>query len=193
MLERYLDIPKSAYYGWRSPFPLSFQRIVNNHLNTKDCHGFNPDLENILDDIFSVIQKRKLTIHQIKADLKISRADYLIYYVSFVDLHNFAEFQKLAVFSNGALNTIKSIEREYDKNHEAVGIAKQLEIALEISKNDLSLAALYLAIGTRAISRGLDFKLFGKKIFSDKEIESWNKKVKAFGTAWLQVWEERKM
>ncbi len=103
--------------------------------------------------------------------------------MSFADHHNLEEVEKFSVFSDGALKVINAIKNEFNKTNLSVGIGRQLELALDVSEDNLTLAILYLALGTRAIARGLDHRLFkdAQQKTKNKIPESFRNVVRAFG------------
>lgn len=179
--ERYLSAVKAVSYGARAPYTDYSRKFVENRLEIGQIASFNPNFENVLDDLSGMLSSRKCKISNLKKDLGITKADYLIYYMSFADWHNLNESDVFLPFAKGAIDTVKAIEDEVSRLNEPVGLTKQLELALNISDNDLTKATVFLALGTRAVSRGLDSRAIGDTYFEDDRTATWKTKVKAFG------------
>jgi len=179
VVENYSNVFLSFYRGMVSNYSLVCP-LVENRIPKGDALSYNPEFENILDELEGVLSKRNCSVTPIKGNLMLPRSVLLACYMCFADENYLSYVEQLKPFSEGALNTLESIEEVSELSGRPAGIAQQLELALDQSGNDISLAVIYLTLGTRAIARGLDSKILGQKI-SMERLLSWKTKVRPFG------------
>ncbi|OGM21140.1 hypothetical protein A2714_04885 [Candidatus Woesebacteria bacterium RIFCSPHIGHO2_01_FULL_38_9] len=182
-VERYLNVPVAVGIGAACDLPTLTYEVGSHLASQTECHGFNPLPEDILSDFDLKISKREgVRASGLKRDFGITRADIMIYFASFVDVHRLPEVDKLLKFEPESVKLIENVE-QLAKNGSPLSLSEQLEVALDETDNDITKAVLALAIGTRAMARGVDNRLISSTQIDKDRMENWKDCVKAFGNA----------
>ncbi len=181
IVERYKRIPISIVSGMRADLESNKQELAQVLLSKDNCRGFNLLPENVLDQVMSVLEKRKVRFQGLKKDFGISRSLILLYFASFSDFHNLRDVEQLSEFARKSIEVIENIEKESRSKNSPLDLVKQLEIALESCDNNLVEAVLALAIGTRAMARGADSRILPNYPINKERIKNWKTCLKAFG------------
>ncbi len=181
-VERYFKVPVAVGIGVSCDLPPLTYEVGGHLVSQSECHGFNPLPEDILSDLDLKISKREgIRASGLKKDLGITRSDIMIYFASFVDVHDLPEVDKFLIFEPESVNLIETVE-DLAKNG-PLSLAEQLDIALDRTDNDITKAVLALAIGTRAIARGVDNRLISSTQIDKDRMENWKGCIKAFGNS----------
>lgn len=173
---RYINVIEAIYSGITSP-----SDIVNVKIGQKECKKYNPPPEDLLSEICGVLESRsniKLTL--LKADLGISRADLMTLYASFTDYHNIEKVNIFLPYVDGSVNLIQKINSEFGKNKSPLGISEQLNLALDLSGNDITSAVIHLSLATRMVARKSDNRILSVSL-SKEDVFQWKLKLTPFG------------
>lgn len=182
-IERYLHTACAISVGIRSDLPPHIQEVAAKLTPNGVCKSFNPPPEDILSELDLVLQNQDIRVSGLKKELGITRADIMIYFASFVDVHKLPEVNKFSEFTPLAIRVIEQIEQVAKKWRRSLSVGEQLRIALGETKNDLTRAVLVLAIGTRAMARGVDNRVLVNTKIDRRRMEDWKAYIKPFGFA----------
>jgi hypothetical protein len=178
---RYFNALKAIYSGVTSPADAEFKNVVDTHIPQTECSKYNPPLEEVLPEIVRVIESQQnIKMPRLKGDMGISRADAMTLYASFTDHHNIDKIDKFKPHLTVANTLIKEIENQFSKTNSPLGISEQLNMALNFSSGDITLAVLNLSLASRMVARNLDSRLLNIKL-SEEEIFYWKHLFAPFG------------
>jgi hypothetical protein len=150
----------------------------------RECHSFNPQVGEMLDELNSVIQKQdNLRVSNLKGDLGLSRASIMAYYSTFTGWENIPDMDIFRSQKFASVKVIEEIESKYEESGSPLSTKDQLEIALRIAEGDLTKAVLLLAISSREMARGEDVILSPDLQLTKARMLSWKKCIKAYGYA----------
>lgn len=180
--ERYLDVLSSVFTGARGDLSIIGQEMASNLTPKAECRGFNALPEDILPSLDLVIRRHSgAKVSGLKGDLGVAKAEIMVYFASFADMHNLPEVDKFSRFAPESVRVVEMIEQRAEKSNNPLSLGQQLEIALGVTNGDVTKAVLALAIGTRAMARSEDRRIVDGLEISRERIKNWKKCVKAFG------------
>lgn len=180
--ERYLNVLRSVLAGATSDLSTIGQGMANCLTPKAECRGFNALPEDILSSLVSVMRKHPgAKVSGLKGVWGIARADIMVYFASFADMHNLPEVDKFSRFAPESVRVVEMIERRAKEFNKPLSLDQQLEIALDVTNGDFTKAVLALAIGTRVMARSEDKRIVDDLEISRERMENWKKCVKAFG------------
>lgn len=179
--QRYVNVPRAILSGVTSGVDEEKRKIIDFKISNIYCEGFNPGLIDVLPQLCEVIGRYdNISMSCLKRDLGITKSDIMIYFACFANDHHLKEVDKFITFVPDSLQFIDEVFKHHDTFKTTVGIRKQLDISLNISKGDLTKAIILLALGTREMARVSDGRMFGKSIDMET-VFKWKTTIKAFG------------
>ena len=180
-IDRYTKAAGAIIKGITSPADAEFRQIVNTRLLQSEFGRFNPLPEDTLSEIAGTLKLRSgVTLSRLRNDLGIGRSEIMTLYGSFSDHHQIDRVEVFLPYAKGAKSLIEKMESRFKMDGVAFGISEQLNMALDISGNELTSAVLYLSLATRMLARNLDSRILGIK-FSNQEIYLWKHRFLPFG------------
>jgi hypothetical protein len=164
--------------GSKVPYPQNLRKIIDRNVPFRKSRFYNPDPDILLEEILKVIpHSAKRT--EIKKGLKISKAKNMVFYAAFADQHNL-RVNFFPILKNSCLDLIERIETGAKESGKPLKIPEQLEIALDIEKNDLTQAIILLALSTRIMARNYDKNIIPLNITLER-MQNWYSCVAPFG------------
>ena len=178
-LRRYPNALIATVMGVSYELPKNRKAIAA--IGVVDSKSYNPLPEDVLAEIDKVIQGYPSTYCPgLKRDFGIARAEVITFFVNFADAHNVSveKFSRYAPVVTKWVGRVETMSRDII---EPLPISRQMGIALEETQGNITEAVLVLAIGSRAMARGVDTRIVPGLVITDERMLNWKKCVRAFG------------
>jgi len=157
-VNRYVLFPACVVYGATASYPTKLQEgIYDAPEAVKVYSDYSLEPEQIMSEILDVLQRHKIALGE-----PLQKARALAFHAAFSDSHSLPLGIKLDKRKAQALVT--NVISRFRKTGEPVGIPQMLNVALDISKDNLAEATTYLAVTTRHVARAQDNRLLAIEV-----------------------------
>lgn len=176
LVEKAFSIGKTVFCAASVKYPLELQELA---YRAEEITVYNSYPENILDDLFRVLQRPDIRFNPLRAEFGISKAEVIRFYAAFSDQHK-QPFSQQFIETIGNIEILVSLlEEKARQAGRPLLLSEQLSVALDFSEGDISLAVLRLSVATRAIARGFDQRITPDLKISRERIANWQNVVAA--------------
>lgn len=162
---QFAQVPIAIWYGASRPYPEELKRVADQRVCPTPSENYAIDTADLLPNFEQILSARPVVLGKLP-----HKASVLAFNVAFSDQH--ALPLTLHVSPKDSEELATRVMEKAEKLGRPVPVPEILEIALDISKNNLSEAVVNSAVTTRHYARAHDYRLLQIKL-NPKIMERW--------------------